>query len=59
MSRYCEDCGCKMWGNICSNCQEELAILTYQAEDIVGGVSPEFAQKAEEQKEYIKQRDKK
>ncbi len=30
MNNYCEDCGCRVYGGICSNCQEELYIFNYQ-----------------------------
>lgn len=53
---YCTDCGSAMNGGICSNCQEELYILTYQAEDIDQPASDDFAAKAKEQKEKILRR---
>lgn len=56
MSKRCENCGCILNGSICSNCHEELFILTYQAEDITEPVSKEFAEKAEEQKQEIKRK---
>jgi len=56
MSSRCPDCGCRTSGGICSNCQEELHILTYQSEYIDGPVSDEFAKKAEEQEKYLKRR---
>ena len=52
----CPDCGCRTNGGICSNCQEELYILTYQSEDIDQPVSDEFAAKAREQQEQVKGR---
>jgi len=54
MSR-CEDCGCRTSGGICSNCQEELYILSYQGEH-VESVSPEFLQKANEQEALLESR---
>jgi len=58
MSRRCPDCGCRLEGGICSNCQEELFIITYQGEDMVeGSPSKEFTEKAQEQQEYIRRRD--
>jgi len=27
MEQYCENCGCRMYGNRCTNCDEELFIL--------------------------------
>lgn len=53
---YCPDCGNAMEGGICSNCQEELYILTYQADDIDQPVSDDFAAKARKQKEEILKR---
>lgn len=32
MSGYCDDCGTKLWGNACPNCDEEYCIVTHQAE---------------------------
>lgn len=47
---YCDDCGCRMSGGICSNCDEELYILTHQAEDLDDvRLSDEFLSKAKEQ----------
>lgn len=56
MAERCEDCGCRLSGGICSNCQEELYIVTEQAEFIDGPLSKEFLEKADEQKELLKQR---
>jgi len=53
MSDYCPDCGCRRSGGICSNCQEELYILTYQAEYITEPLSEEFINKAEDQEIYL------
>lgn len=50
----CENCGCILEDGICSNCHEELFILTYQSDDIIEPVSDEFIRKAEEQKEEIR-----
>ena len=50
----CPDCGCTLQGGICSNCQEELFILDYQSDCIDFPVSDEFAQKAKEQRTYLK-----
>lgn len=48
--RTCEDCGCKIGNDgICSNCQEELFIMTHQAEDITYPLSEDFEKKAAEQ----------
>lgn len=49
---YCDDCGCRTSGGICSNCQEELYILTHQVEDLDDvRLSDEFLTKAKEQAE--------
>ena len=48
----CPDCGCRTNGGICSNCQEELYILTFQS-DAVESVSDEFAEKAKQQAEVL------
>lgn len=53
MIKRCKDCGCILEGGICSNCHEELFILTYQSEDIITPPSREFIEKAEEQKKEI------
>jgi hypothetical protein len=46
-----------MNGGICSSCQEELYILTYQADDIDQPVSDEFAAKANQQRaELVRKR---
>lgn len=56
MSKRCEDCGTRLWGNICSNCQEELAIVTYQSDGIEEPLSNTFVEKVEEQKKKIAER---
>jgi hypothetical protein len=53
MSDYCEDCGCRRHGGICSNCQEELYILTNQRADMERPVSEEFLDAADRQAEYL------
>ena len=54
MSDYCPDCGLPRNNGICSNCQEELYILTYQAEFIESPYpSEEFTKKAAEQSAYL------
>jgi hypothetical protein len=47
------DCGCRMAGGICSNCQEELYILTFQGDDMDDPVSDEFLAEAERQRAEI------
>jgi hypothetical protein len=53
MSEGCPNCGCKMSSGICSNCNEELYILTFQTDDLPEEISPEFMQKAEEQRKKL------
>jgi hypothetical protein len=53
----CEDCGCRMYGGICSNCQEELYILENQAEyRPEDGYSDEFLEAAGEQLRLLDRR---
>ena len=56
MSNHCEDCGCILEKGICSNCHEELFILTYQAEYIDQPLSNEFVEKAKEQEGDVSRR---
>lgn len=49
MNNRCEDCGCNTVYGVCSNCHEELYIVSYQNEFIDRPLSHEFLQKAEEQ----------
>lgn len=46
----CENCGCRVYSGICSNCCEELYILEHQAADIEQPLSEEFLAKAAEQR---------
>jgi hypothetical protein len=46
---YCETCGCRTCNGICSNCQEELFIYTYQIDDCPA-LSKEFMEKVDDQK---------
>jgi len=52
MSKYCDDCGTRMWGNACPNCHEEYCIEQEQGE-FIERRSDEWIQKVEEQKEQI------
>ncbi len=58
MIKYCEDCGTRLSGGVCSNCQEELCIMENQI--LVDGldidVSQDFADKSIEQREELKRR---
>lgn len=54
MGNYCDECGCRIYGGICSNCCEELYIIENQA-DALDGVefSEEFRAAAAEQRERL------
>jgi hypothetical protein len=56
MANYCEDCGCRTSGGVCSNCQEELYIVNEQADCIDQPLSAEFRQRVDEQTELLKLR---
>lgn len=53
---YCEDCGCKVYSNGCTNCNEELYILDqYHELDMeIPSKDTEFMKKATEQQRKIK-----
>lgn len=53
MADYCEDCGCKRYGGICSNCQEELYIYENQSEYADAPYSEEFIEKVGEQRREL------
>lgn len=53
----CEDCGTRLYGGVCSNCQEELYIVENQYEHIDKPLSPQFLQKVEEQKQLLEDRE--
>jgi len=56
--KYCKDCGCVLEkSGICSNCHEELFILTYQGEDMMQPPSDEFIEKAADQSRKVKEAD--
>ena len=50
--KNCDDCGCRTYGQICSNCHEELYIIEYQGE-FVEVLSDEFIEKADRQRRQI------
>ena len=56
MSERCENCGCILEAGICSNCHEELFIMTFQNEDIKYPLSDEFQDKAAKQSAEIEGR---
>lgn len=49
----CQDCGCSTSNGICSNCQEELYIDTYQSEEYDYPPNKDFREKVAEQREYV------
>lgn len=49
----CDNCGSRLYGGICSNCHEELYIVTNQSDDINFALSDEFLQKAEQQQREV------
>ena len=51
--KCCEDCGCKVYGGICSNCQEELFIIENQSEFIYTPLSDDFLEKAKKQRRTL------
>lgn len=51
--KTCPDCGCKLNGGICSNCQEELYILEYQSDCIDFPLSKEFLSEADRQQKSL------
>lgn len=56
-SSYCPDCGERACNrDVCSNCQEELYIASFQGEYIDEPLSDEFMDKANEQEEYLRRR---
>lgn len=56
--KTCPDCGCRVFGGICVNCQEELHIfetqISAETEPPFTQVSQEFADKVQEQKETVR-----
>jgi len=56
-SSYCPDCGERACNRgVCSNCQEELYIASFQSEYIDEQLSDEFTNKAGEQRRYLDRR---
>jgi hypothetical protein len=49
---YCDDCGTKLSGGICPNCQEELYIFENQHEDLPP-LSDEFSEKVKQQRKEV------
>lgn len=52
---YCSDCGCKIYDGICSNCHEELYIITNQGEYIDFELSEDFKERARESSAKLKE----
>lgn len=51
--KICENCGCKIYNGVCSNCYEELYIFENQNEFITEPLSDEFVEKVKKQKEQL------
>jgi hypothetical protein len=53
--KYCEDCGTKLNGGVCPNCQEELYILENQiyTNDEVFELSEDFVDRAKKQESGV------
>lgn len=56
MGKYCEDCGTRMWGNACPNCQEEYCIEMEQGE-FIESRSDEWIKTVKEQSRLINERE--
>lgn len=54
---YCEDCGCRIYNGVCSNCHEELYIIENQSEFIDHALSDEFVVAANKSREKLKEDD--
>jgi hypothetical protein len=52
----CEDCGSILECGICSNCQEELYIVSFQGDCIDAPLSRDFIDRVEEQKQILEDR---
>jgi hypothetical protein len=48
----CEDCGCRVYNGICTNCQEELWIEETQTE-FLPELSEEWKEKVSEQRNIV------
>ena len=47
--KTCEDCGCRVYNGICSNCKEELYIYETQFDDMIKPISDAFMKRVTEQ----------
>jgi hypothetical protein len=57
VSEYCENCGCRMYGGLCSGCQEEAYILMHQQPEASEcAFSDEFMEAAGDQMEERRRR---
>ncbi len=54
--KHCKDCGCKVYGGVCPNCNEELYIIKNQPEFINSPLSDEFISKAKEQRKKLRRK---
>ena len=50
----CEDCGTRLNAGVCSNCHEELYIMSFQA-DYIDELSEDFFLKAKDQESAAKE----
>ena len=50
MSGHCEDCGCKVYSGICTNCHEELYIYETQNDYLPDELSDDFSESVERQR---------
>lgn len=54
--KACENCGCRIYNGICTNCEEENYIFETQYEWLPDNISEEFQEKVTEQKLVQKER---
>lgn len=54
--KNCEKCGSRLEKNICSNCEEELFIETFQGEYIDHPLSNEWQEKTKKQRIDVRKR---
>jgi uncharacterized Zn finger protein (UPF0148 family) len=58
MSLHCEDCGTRLSGTACPNCEEEFVIYRDQRDDMTEAPSREFLELVCEQAQRVKARTK-
>lgn len=57
MANYCEDCGCRIYNGVCSNCNEELYIYENQYGFMEKPISKEFMEKVKDQRAKLDVKD--